>query len=119
MSDVIKQKEKPSYKDSWWWRLITLAPLLERFDRVMFFIKELTNKQDSHSHHKAINLVWGVGSFICYWVNHFIFCKGKFETIDYIFIAGMAGITTLSAVLTKKFDLKEFKEENKDESSNK
>ena len=97
---------KPSYKDSWWWRLITLAPLLERFDKAIDFLKELTDKLDSHSSHRAINLTWGIGSFVCFWVNHFIYNHGKFATADYVFIATMAGITTMSAVLSKGFDPK-------------
>lgn len=50
----------------------------------------------------------GAGSFVCFWVSHFIKLqadpKTSFTTIDYVFIATMAGLSTYSAIQAKKVD---------------
>ena len=50
-----------------------------------------------------INLFWGCGSFLLYWFDHF-FYQRIFTNQDYIFIASMAGITTIAAIRSKKLD---------------
>ena len=85
--------------------LATLPTRIMSSQPVKFF-KDLSNSENPLSSHKWVNLVWGGGSFVCYWADHFIrLFKNKdykFETLDYVFIAAMAGISTISAIASKK-----------------
>jgi len=61
----------------------------------------LLNREDPLSSLHFVNLLWGAGSFILFWVEHFLRIYRnldyKFTAADYVFIAGMAGISSLSA----------------------
>jgi hypothetical protein len=87
------------YKEKLWFKIITARPFVN-------FLKDLINKDNPASAHSFVNLIWGLGSFFLYWVDHFAFDRGNFTTNDYMFIAGMAGLTTLSAVASKIVDTK-------------
>jgi hypothetical protein len=91
--------EKETYKEKLWFKIITFRPFVD-------FCKSLINKDNPESAHSFINLVWGLGSFFLYWFDHFAFDRGNFTGNDYMFIAGMAGLTTLSAVASKLIDKK-------------
>lgn len=92
-------------KETWWFKLITGYPIIKRIDNAIEFVKDLINKNNPYSSHRAINLTWGIGSFILYWIDHFL-KKRNFTNGDFLFIAGMAGVTTISAVLAKSQDSK-------------
>ena len=81
-------------------RIIEIKPLQ--------YFKDLSDSMNPLSSHNAINLLWGGGSFVFYWVDHFYRVTHKldyqFTTTDYIFISAMAGISTLSALASKKVD---------------
>ncbi len=90
---------------AWFYRLITCKAVTDYFQK-------LANTQDPQSSHDAINLLWGVGAFFLYFADHFYY-KRVFQNNDFMFIASMAGISTLAAVSAKKVDSK--KVEAKDE----
>ena len=92
--------ETGTYKEKWWFKIITARPFVN-------FLKDLINKDNPASAHSFINIVWGFGSFILYWIDHFLYHKGVFTTNDLTFIGGLAGITTLSAVASKLVDNKQ------------
>ena len=87
--------------EKWWYKLITFSAIRDCINNTIGFFKQLTDKTDPHSSHRAINLTWGIGSFVCYWADHFIFNRGKFTKEDFIFITVMAGVTTLAAAMAK------------------
>ena len=93
----MEEQTKTTFRDSWWWKTITLQNFIQ-------YVKNLIDKTDPASSHAAINLLWGVGSFFCYWADHFLSNPGKFVQSDFMFITAMAGITTLSAVASKLVD---------------
>lgn len=85
--------------------LVALPKRIMASEPVKYF-KDLSNSANPQSSHKWVNLLWGGGSFVCYWADHFIrLAKNKeykFEILDYVFIAAMAGISSLTAILSKK-----------------
>lgn len=93
------ETETGTYKEEWWFKILTLRPFVN-------FLKDLINKDNPASAHSFINVIWGLGSFFLYWFDHFAFDRGNFTTNDYMFIASMAGLTTLSAVASKLVDSK-------------
>jgi len=86
-----------AYKEQMWFKILTARPFTNYF-------KELINKDNPASVHSFVNLIWGFGSFFLYWFDHFAFDRGNFTSNDYLFLAGMAGITTMSAVASKLAD---------------
>jgi hypothetical protein len=89
---------------NWFYKIITCKPITDYFQR-------LVNKLDDQSSHRAINVLWGCGSFFLYFFDHF-FYKRTFTNQDFMFITGMAGITTLAAVSSKKLDPKPTEDED-------
>jgi hypothetical protein len=83
---------------NWVYKVITLKPATDYFQK-------LANTKDPQSSHDAINLLWGIGAFFLYFLDHFIY-KRVFNNNDFVFIASMAGISTLAAVSAKKVDAK-------------
>jgi hypothetical protein len=87
------------------------ASMIEMFRRIFSiapiqYFKNLTNKEDPHSSHRFVNLLWGCGSFGMFWASY---CYQLFRDVnyrlsltDYLFIATMAGMSTLSAIAAKQ-----------------
>jgi len=101
MADEVK-KDPGWYKEEWWFKIITARPFVN-------YAKDLINKDNPASTHNFVSLVWGFGSFLFYWIDHFAFHrKSGFTNNEFWFIAGMAGVTTITAVAnnlaTKKGD---------------
>jgi hypothetical protein len=97
-------KDEGTWRDTWFWKTITFAKFIS-------FIKGLIDKKDPHSSHEAVNLTWGLGSFVFYWMDHFL-AHRVFTNQDYVFIASMAGITALSSLSSKKTDASGNKEDS-------
>ena len=72
------------------------------------YMKSLTDKSDVQSSHRFVNLLWGSGSFVFFWMGYFYklykIPAYKLDTIDYTFIATMAGISTYAAIVAKRID---------------
>jgi hypothetical protein len=109
MPDCNKELERSKFHRlmSWIYRIMTLKPFTNYF-------RELADRTNPESSHRAINVTWGMGSFFLYWADHFYYHR-VFTVQDYMFIAAMAGITTLAAVASKTIDNKQ-PEEVSDES---
>ena len=79
-------------------KIVTIKPLE--------FAQKLIDATNPMSTHNTINLIWGVGSFVGFWLDHFWRLHLKetvtFTWVDYAFIGGMAGISTFSAILNNK-----------------
>jgi len=81
-------------------KLVSLRPIE--------YFKGLTNKNNPHSSHRFVNLIWGCGSFFMFWAISFIQVTRdvafRFGALEYTFIGAMAGISTISAIVSKKKD---------------
>lgn len=79
-------------------RIISLEPVA--------YLKSLTNRNDPHSSHRAVNITWGLGSFIMFWGSYLFQLyrdiNFRLGITDYLFIATMAGMSTLSAIAAKQ-----------------
>ena len=85
------------YTTSWWYKIITFSAIVTRIDNAVEFFKGLVNQQNPLSSHEAVNMVWGLGSFILYWLDHFVYHR-VFSNQDFLFLATMSGITAIAAV---------------------
>lgn len=93
------------WRNNWWWKLLTGSFLRDRFDKLIKYCAELVNDNNSYSSHRAINITWGVGSFLGFWVDHFWFHRGAFTHWELGFIIAMAGVQTTSALVSKSIQL--------------
>ena len=93
------------WRKNWWWKLLSGAFVRDRIYKIIKYFAELPNVNSPYSSHRAVNVTWGLGSFILYFTDHFVFKRGPFSRDELLFMMAMAGIQTTSALISKRFRL--------------
>lgn len=71
------------------------------YQAIIQFCLRLINVNDPYQVHNLTNLIWGIGSFLFYWLDHFM-SRRQFTNDDYWFILGMCGLSAGLAVANNR-----------------